>query len=151
MTPLERLVTQALRLPIEIVQHIIRLNRDAAERAASTIFQKYTRGSRPRLAFHHMRATLGALDFGNNRHRARWWREHWYPVYDSTAEEGPGHTVVSGEARRQFVATYRRLIRETLQQVSVHTSAQGLQNSAIAHHWGSGAGRADMFMFIVYV
>jgi hypothetical protein len=116
MTPLERLVTQALRLPIEIVQHIIRLSKDAAERAASTIFQKYTRGSRPRLAFRDMVAMGGALDFGgNNRVRARWWREHWYPVYDSTAPPGPGHTVVSGEARRQFVATYRRLVRKRLQ------------------------------------
>jgi hypothetical protein len=116
MTPLERLVTQALRLPIELVWQIIKLNRDAAERVASTIFQKYKRGSRPRLAFRHMRDTLGALDFGNNRHRARWWREHWYPVYDSTAPLGPDHTApfTSGEARRQFVATYRRLIRETL-------------------------------------
>jgi hypothetical protein len=116
MTPLERLVTQALRLPIDIVQHIIRLNRDAAERAASTIFQKYTRGSRPRLAFRDMAAMGGGLDFGgNNRVRTRWWRELWYPVYDSTAPPRPGLEVVSGEARRQFVATYRRLVRVRLQ------------------------------------
>jgi hypothetical protein len=110
MTPLERLVTQALRLPIELVRQIIKLNRDAAERAASTIFQKYTRGSRPRLAFRD-----GTLAVSDNRVRARWWREDWYHYYDSTAPLGPrDHPFESGEARRQFVAGYRRHVRGRL-------------------------------------
>jgi hypothetical protein len=120
MTPLERLVTQALRLPIDIVQHIIKLNRDAAERAASTIFQKYTRGSRPRLAFRDMVATVGALNFGNNRVRARWWRESWYPYYDHRQEPrhayvGPTAAFMDAEDRLEFVAGYRRFRRGVLQ------------------------------------
>jgi hypothetical protein len=91
------------------------LNRDAAERAASTIFQKYTRGSRPCLAFRDMGATVGTLNFGDNRVRARWWRESWYPFYDSTAPPGPNDApFASSEARRQFVARYRRHIRGAL-------------------------------------
>jgi hypothetical protein len=112
MTPLERLVTQALWLPIDIVQHIIRLNRDAAERAASTIFQKYTRGSRPRLAFRHMQGILG----DTNLSVARWWRENRHPYYDSAIPFGPGNVPFpTAEARRQFVAEYRRSVRASLQ------------------------------------
>jgi hypothetical protein len=110
MTPLERLVTQALRLPIDLVQHIIKLNRDAAERAASTIFQKYRRGSRPRLPFRNLQAILGDTNLGvANEDRARWWRESWQPFYNSAIPLGPGQPpFASGEARRQFVAGYRR-------------------------------------------
>jgi hypothetical protein len=119
MTPLERLVTQALRLPLDMVRRIIGLNRAAAERAASTIFQKYTRGRRPRLAFRDMAATVGALNFGgNNRVRARWWRESWYPYYDSSVPPGP-HDIFFAqdegvEERRQVVASYRRFRRGAL-------------------------------------
>jgi hypothetical protein len=112
MTPLERLVTQALRLPIEIVQHIIKLNRDVAERVASTIFQKYTRGSRPRLAFRHMQVTLGG---DNTLSVARWWRETRHPFYDSTIPLLPGSVPFpTTEARRQWVAEYRRRVRDSL-------------------------------------
>jgi plasmid stabilization system protein ParE len=115
MTPLERLVTQALRLPIDIVQHIIRLNRDAAERAASTIFQKYTRGSRPRLAFRNMQGIMGDVNL-SVPNRARWWRENWHPFYDSAIPLGPGNVPFpTAEARRQFVAGYRRRVRASLQ------------------------------------
>jgi hypothetical protein len=119
MTPLERLVTQALRLPLDMVRRIIGLNRAAAEAAASTIFQKYTRGRQPRLAFRDMRATLGFPDFGGNLgFRARWWRESWYPYYNSSMPPGP-HDIffahIEGVQRRQFVAGYRRHRRGALQ------------------------------------
>jgi hypothetical protein len=118
MTPLERLVTQALRLPLDMVRRIIGLNRAAAETAASTIFQKYTRGRQPRLAFCNMAATMGSLDFGgNNGFRARWWRESWYPYYNSSVPPGPHDAFfagVEGAQRRQFVASYRRFRRGAL-------------------------------------
>jgi hypothetical protein len=100
-----------LRLPIDIVQHIIKLNRDAAERAASTIFQKYTRGSRPRLAFRDM----GTFALNDSRVRARIWRESHFPYYDSTAPPGLHEAHCgSGEERRQFVAGFRRHVRGRL-------------------------------------
>jgi hypothetical protein len=120
MTPLERLVTQALRLPLDIVRRIIGLNRAAAERAASTIFQKYTRSRRPRLAFRDMAATVGFPDFGgNNRVRARWWRETWYPHYDSSVPPEPSYLIFVDDegpaGRREVVAGYRRFRRGALQ------------------------------------
>jgi hypothetical protein len=105
-----------------MVRRIIGLNRAAAETAASTIFQKYTRGSRPRLAFRDMVYTMGFLDFcGNPGFRARWWRESWYPYYNSSVPPGP-HDIffahIEGVQRRQFVAGYRRHRRSTLHLLS---------------------------------
>jgi hypothetical protein len=59
----------------------------------------------------------GTLDFGgNNRVRARWWRESWYPYYDHRQEpRGPTAAFTDAEDRLEFVARYRRLVRKRLQ------------------------------------